>query len=1105
MADSRKSPGTVVWAFDIGTGSFGYAVRQTNGAVHRFAEVRSLLVPAELASVDVARTRRRMMRTREAHKAREAWLRQCFSDAGLSGAILSGRRTESAPDPASGKMKWITRPGDWRLEREFPPQLGTRSKDGAPSDETGASTCYCGALLRIKLLQGETLAPWQVFKALHGAIQKRGFDPDVPWKNRGRGDKRDDDEAGETLKRANAAEDELRALSRNNPDRHLPCYLEAAQMGLWDPAQPSVTSRLRQDCHAQPARGRVFFRATVERELRALLASVEKLLPALSGKTDFILHGPAGVEYASFKPSGRAAYKAATGVDLIEGKAADWQGVLGQKIPTFDNRAVEACALIPRFHTAKAAPKVTLDAAGKVVRVDEDSLLPAEVSFLMKLKNLRFAVPGGSEGRFSAPLIREIFEAARKKALESGTVEAFALNKTALQKWIKRENGVALLPNQEVVESPRGSGRARFSKPALRIVRRLILSGNSPAEAHAEELAKLAGHTDKLKGLVADDLAFLERITSKGGEQATWAGFYLPDESLSFVENAGNSKEQKIRALIGRQNNPIIRHRLETFWRLLQQLEERHGPPDFIALEFVREDFMGEKARLELAAFQKKRREARNEARAEVGAGKDMLKYQLMKDQGGVCLFCGEGIGIGDLPNCEVEHIVPGKMGGPGAYWNFCVACRTCNTAKARRTPFEWNAQGEFPRPWDGYVQYVRSKTFTLKPKKVRLLTEPNAAELVVRYQSLAETAWIARLAQTLVCLNFGWPRNFLDGQRRVRVLPGGLTARVRRKYQLNSLLGQDIAALEAKLAGGDAKAEHEIDKKCRADKRHHALDAMVLSFLPQWTADPTKAVRVKLPDAEGVHRDFFRTYLDTVVPTNLCFEKPALEDSAYGARTLADSSTAVATKRFELRDLGFTGQNPVFKLDTLRKDAARIIDRPIREAIQRFIADHEPDGPAWIAFCDTFRHPANPSGPVVKRVRRIVADSLEEFRDLSKGDKRPALRRGDRHQGYFLYADSQGKVRVQPVYVFQSSATVRQSLQRRMGADVAEIIDFFQSGCAVSLSAPVDHPKTPLAAGVFKLNSIWATGFARLTSASGVVSEPISVQKLLAAGLSRT
>ena len=401
-------------------------------------------------------------------------------------------------------------------------------------------------------------------------------------------------------------------------------------------------------------------------------------------------------------------------------------------------------------------------------------------------------------------------------------------------------------------------------------------------------------------------------------------------------------------------------------------------------------------------------------------------------------------------------------------------------------------------------MERVRTRTFQLRPKKVRLLTQQDAAEQVQRYQTLAETAWIARLAQMVVCLFFGWPRNFVGGQRKVVVLPGGLTARVRRKYKLNSLLGQDIAALEQKLnAEGDAKVESEIDKKCRADKRHHALDAMVLSFLPQWTSDPTKQVSVKLPDK--VNRETIGAELEKVVPTNLCFEKPALEESFYGERRTKEHKESVATKRFALNKLGYTGINPVFKADTLRKHIANILDPCIRAAIQTFIRETEPDADAWQHFCKGFRQPGkNGNGALVKAVRLVVAEDLTEFADLSKGDASPSLRKGDRHRGYYLYADAKGKVRVRPVYVFQSPGKVRKELLAQQGREVAEIIGFFQSGCAVVLDGAVDHPKTPLKPGTYKLNSMKLDGRARVTSATGVVSEDIALAKFFAAGLRR-
>ena len=1073
-----------VWSFDIGTGSFGVGVRKG----HVFEQVDSFLVPDKFASTESARTTRRMFRTREAHKAREEWLRLIFERAGLAHAVIHGRKA----DRSSGK--WVIHPADYRLEREFPPQLGKKTFDHAPSDEAGANTCYCGAVLRIHLLQNRPLAPWQIFKALHSAIQKRGYDADLPWK----AEQDRKSAAKNEVETTNAAANEVQKLIDGLPEGfRFPCYLEASCMNLWNQEQPDQTA-IRQTHEAGSAKRMVFPRSAVEQELIALADAAAKQLPELAEHVRDLPYGPAARQYGSYHPEAAAEYKARTGISLIRGKSTDWEGVLSQKIPTFDNRVLSACALIPRFHSSKSAPRKLKDGT-----FDPDSLLPAEVTFLMKLKNFRFDVAGQGEGRFPLSQICEIFESTRRIVIGKGDVAAFRLTKTELGKLIKRHGGVALRKDQEAVESPRITGRSRYSRPALKIVRKLLLSGKPPHEVHADELEALGGNTVLTKGLVAEDLRFLHNM--KG---TTWENFYLPDESLAFVENAGVSADEKIRALIGRQNNPIVRHRLELFWRLLRELEKKHGKPDHIALEFVRDDFMGAEAKMKLFKFQSERRKAREEARKEVGSGKDGLRYQLMKDQGGQCIYCEAPIGIRDLANSHLDHIVPDKMGGPGAFWNFALCCQTCNDAKGKRTPWQW-FHDDHRSGWDAYVSRVRSRIFLLRPKKVRLLTQDDAQELVERYQSLAETAWIARLARTVACLQFGWALNFKDDMRRVVVLPGGLTARVRRKYKLNSLLGQDIADLEKALnENGDAKTEAEIDKKCRADKRHHALDAMVLSFLPQWTSDPTKRVQVSLPVSDGVHREFFRSYLDDVIPTNLCFEKSVLEESIYGQRCSQETGVQVATKRMEFGKLGFVmvKQKPVFKLSSLNGHIAKIYDSHLRGILRKFVSETEPNEAAWKNFTAGFRMPSHKGqGPLVKFVRLVVSSNLKEYKDLSKGDRRPALRKGEMHRGYYVYLDLGGKPRVRPVYAFESISVIRKDLHEKIGAEVIEVIGFFQSGCRVTLESECSYASGIVPPGDYILNTIEADrSRAIMTSNTGVSFPKILLEKLLKSGFHR-
>jgi hypothetical protein len=82
----KPASNDMVWAFDLGKGSIGEAVRRGNEFLHK----ASLLIPAEFAETKTAAGRRRMWRTRQAHKAREQWLEKVMRDAGIE--VLKGRR-----------------------------------------------------------------------------------------------------------------------------------------------------------------------------------------------------------------------------------------------------------------------------------------------------------------------------------------------------------------------------------------------------------------------------------------------------------------------------------------------------------------------------------------------------------------------------------------------------------------------------------------------------------------------------------------------------------------------------------------------------------------------------------------------------------------------------------------------------------------------------------------------------------------------------------------------------------------------------------------------------------------------------------------------------
>jgi CRISPR-associated endonuclease Csn1 len=305
----------MVWAFDLGKGSIGEAVRRGNEFLHK----ASLLIPAEFAETKTAAGRRRMWRTRQAHKAREQWLEKVMRDAGIE--VLKGRQigkvdTDGKIIPKElwhkTKGKWIeTAKGDPRLEREFP--------------ATGDDMCYTSCLLRIKLLRGEKLEPWQVFKAFHSAIQRRGYDKDIPWKKRESGSvKKDgDDENAGTEKRMLDFELTLAKMAPGKTEYQFPAYFDAWKMGLWNPVKPDELEN-RTNCRAESTRNQIVSRQRVEDEIRAMVAGAAKHYPALAGKAEYLLYGPTETSYASTKPAVRKKYPK---LKLRAGAVTDWQGV----------------------------------------------------------------------------------------------------------------------------------------------------------------------------------------------------------------------------------------------------------------------------------------------------------------------------------------------------------------------------------------------------------------------------------------------------------------------------------------------------------------------------------------------------------------------------------------------------------------------------------------------------------------------------------------------------------------------------------------------------------------------------------------------------------
>ncbi len=218
-----------VFAFDMGKVGIGYCVREDND----IKELGSLIVDIDHSSVKENRDRRRIMKTIEAHREREKWFNNLWIKNGLK--IL----------PANDK----------RFTREF----------AAKND----ITVYNSAVLRCKLILGERLEEWQIYKALHSAIQRRGYDNNLAWANSA-----DDKENEEAVKRYSFDGD--KELIKNELYKY-PCFYDALLQGLWTEENPKhFNGFLGLSPKKIRKTGRVAPRCLVEKELIKLWEEAKK-------------------------------------------------------------------------------------------------------------------------------------------------------------------------------------------------------------------------------------------------------------------------------------------------------------------------------------------------------------------------------------------------------------------------------------------------------------------------------------------------------------------------------------------------------------------------------------------------------------------------------------------------------------------------------------------------------------------------------------------------------------------------------------------------------------------------------------------------------------
>lgn len=408
------------------------------------------------------------------------------------------------------------------------------------------------------------------------------------------------------------------------------------------------------------------------------------------------------------------------------------------------------------------------------------------------------------------------------------------------------------------------------------------------------------------------------------------------DRHVAFGTGEPDDPEEK---RLGRLANPTVHIGLNQVKTVVNALIDRYGPPQEIVVELAREVKQTQEKRRRREKEQaenQRRNEERKALLRSVNApvnGRNLMKLRLWEEQGaGVnrrCPYTGETIGLEMLlsEKVDIDHILPFSRTLDDSAANKVVCLAAANRDKRNLTPYErWH--GDEAR-WSRILGCVEDL-----PENKRKRFYPDAMnrwdeEGGFLARQITDTQYLARLAREYL--------RHVCHPDRVRVSPGRLTALLRRRWGVDSILR------DHNREGGEAPVDATFAKN-RDNHLHHALDAAVIGCIDQGMVQKLAQAASRAEDL-GLDRlmddiddpwDGFRDELAARARGVTVSHKPEHgtggrlhEDTAYGPTLEAE------------RALGF---NLVYRkpLDGLtEKEVARIRAPDLRKAMQERVAFH--------------------------------------------------------------------------------------------------------------------------------------------------------------------
>jgi CRISPR-associated endonuclease Csn1 len=466
-----------------------------------------------------------------------------------------------------------------------------------------------------------------------------------------------------------------------------------------------------------------------------------------------------------------------------------------KRAPLYD-LDVQRWRLLDKVNNLKLAEterRLTAEERAKLVKelTVEESLTYAQVRKLLELpKSSRFSIESGGE----------------KKLLGNVTYARFA--KALNLRWEQMERA----EQDALAKIWASSGDDEQFRAAL-------AATGAYSDAEINELLKLHLPDD----YVGFSLAAIRRLLPHMEGGMTTGEARKKEFPESFAAVAPKDTLPPVQEALPELRNPAVTRTLTELRKAVNELVRKHGKPVEIRVELARDLKRNKKDRQALTKQNRDneaKREAARETLREYGLNapsrRDIEKYVLWKECGCTCPYSGRTISLDALyqnPLFDIEHIVPHSRSLDDSFQNKTLCARDYNARKGNRTP--WEAFGPNEEEWEQMVDRVKKWGNRGKLKRF-LLQETDTAKLLETFSSneLNDTRYISKLAKRYLGALYGGEVD-AAGNRRVFACAGGVTALLRRLWNLNTILS-------------------ETPEKSREDHRHHAVDAATVAMVSE-------------------------------------------------------------------------------------------------------------------------------------------------------------------------------------------------------------------------------------------------------------------------------